>query len=181
VRLKGTTLRAYASVLARSRRLDAVLAVVPADVAALLRSPPLAGKWVDWRVIAEVLVAVEGLEGTTGVRKFARETLDETMVTYRPMVAGALRLFGTSPPTVFKRLNDLLRPGLEGLEYRYQPVSDRSGIMHATYAVDGEVPSSFFVAGMAVLELALELCSARGTVGLPERHGAASASYSIIW
>ncbi len=53
-------------------------------------------------------------------RWFSRESLKEMMPLLAPMVTGVLRLIGTSPSTVFKRMNDLVKSNIRGVDYRWE-------------------------------------------------------------
>jgi hypothetical protein len=180
--IKAATLRADVQWLQRENRLAAILERVPPSTALLLRDPPLASTWVDSQHGEAVLRALESVDGKFAVLRMSREKLrDGLLPPLRPMIAGVLRLFGTSPATLYRRMNDLVKTSVRGMEFIYQPVSTRAGVMQVRYDVEREVPTCMFISCMAALEIALELCGVQGTVSEPERISPASARFRIVW
>jgi hypothetical protein len=174
--------RSYVNWLVQDKKFGAVLERVPAVTAGLMRNPPLAGTWVERAHVVPIVVAVDALYGKAGVRRMSKATVgSELMEKLRPALAALLRIFGTSPATIYRRTNDMLKASMEGVECKFTSTSERSGIFELRYDLQEEVPMCSFVTFMATLEYALEVCSARGTVSEPERIGPAAASYRIIW
>jgi hypothetical protein len=155
IRLKGSTLRSY-------------IKAVEAD-------------WTEWKHMLAINNAIESLWGMNGVRDYARRTIAEMKGFHLTMLEGLLRLFGASPPTIFERLNDSIKNTCEGIDYQYQPLTDRSGIMEVHYAVAEEIPTSIFIGAIATLQEILRICGATGVVGNPERLSPTSARYAIRW
>jgi hypothetical protein len=183
MQVRGVTLRAYIQWLTRESLLAEVLTRVPPSTARLLKDPPRADVWVEGREVLNVVTAIDTLYGLDGVRRFARETLDQQIVpTHRPVLIGLLRMFGASPVTLFKRMNLLVRWNVKGMDYCYLATSERAGVMEVRYLAEEEIETSAFVSGATVMEALLELCSAEnGTVGEPERLSATSVAYQIKW
>jgi len=181
MRLKASTLRSYIAVLEKDNRRDAVMAQVPPETAAVIAEPPLPSTWVDWKHVVHITVAVESLAGMAGVRQLARRAVDEAKGPYVRVLETVLRLFGTSPAAIFKRMNDLTKNAIQNMEYAYTPISDRAGVMEVRYHVDFEVPTCMFVGGMSVMTAVMESCGIHGVVGEPERLSATSVAYKIRW
>ena len=181
VRIKATTFRSYVAILAGDGKRAAVMANVPPDTAALMRDPPLAGSWMDGRHVHDVLVAVDQIGGTGAVRDLARRATEDARRPYMSIVEGVLKLFGTSPATLFKRMNTLVSSILEGVDFRYTPSGDRGGVMDVTWSVDYMMPMCEFASLMPTFQALLESCGAKGSVGMPERVAPSRARYRIQW
>jgi hypothetical protein len=181
VRLKGSTLRSYVSVLTRDGHRDAVLAQVPPDTAAQITDPPLATAWVDFVHVVRITQAVEALYGTVGVREFARKAIDDAKKPHLRVLEAVMRLFGVSPASVFKRLNDVIKHTIENNIFSYAPTSDRSGVMEVRWLVDYEVPTCMFIGVATTFQVIFESCGVRGFVGAPERLGPGAARFRLQW
>jgi hypothetical protein len=180
--VKGATVRAHLKWLAKDGKLEAVLQRVPPETAALIRNPPLASTWIDSQVMEPMMCALEELGGKAAILRMSRDELREDLMTpLRPMIAGVLRLFGTSPATIYGRLNDMVKTTVRGMEFKFQSLSERSGSMEVRYDVEREIPTCMFVSCMAALEMVPELCGHRGRVGEPERLGPAVARFDVSW
>jgi hypothetical protein len=181
MRQKARMLRSFVSILEREGKRDAVIALVPPDTADLMRSPPLAGSWMDATHIHKIIQAVETLGGLPAVRELARKVTDDARQGYMFVVEGVLKLFGTSPATLFKRMNSLVASFLEGTDYRYTAKTDRSGEMVVEYSADYEIPICVFVSLVPAFQTLLSACGVTGIVGPPERLGPAKVRFQIQW
>jgi hypothetical protein len=179
--VKAASLRAHLKWLARENRLEAVLAKVPPAVAKLARDPPLPSTWLDVQLVEPILCALQELDGTQAVLRMARDELRADIIApLRGLIGGVLRLFGTSPATVYARMNDMVKTQVRGMDFRFEP-RERSGVMEVGYDVQREIPSCLFVACTAALEMVLELCGVQGRVGDPERLDRATVRFRISW
>jgi hypothetical protein len=181
LKVKAKTFRSYVSILTADGKYDAVLAIVPPDTAALMRDPPLPGSWMHGRHMHDVVVAVNAIGGLTAVRELTRRGTEDARKPYMNIVEGVLKLFGTSPATLFKRMNSLVSSILEGVTFRYTAVTERSGVMDVEWEVDYEMPACEFVGLVPTFQTLLSACGAKGVVGTPERLGPARARYAIQW
>jgi hypothetical protein len=181
MRLKAATLRHHIDWLAREHRLEAILQHVSPSTAALMRDPPLPATWIDLQEIEQVLSAIEAVDGPAAVRRASRAALEEVLPRRRILLTGLLRLFGANPATLYKRMNELVRNSIEGVEYAYSPSSEHSGVMNVQYRASHEIARALLIGQIATFEVILDVCSLRGTVGEPERHGPVRASYQIQW
>jgi hypothetical protein len=181
MRLKALTFRSYVVVLNRDGRRGAIMALVPPDTAALIADPPLAGSWMDLKPMMHLTQAVEKLGGMTAVRELARKGTDEARKPYMGVVEGVLKLFGVSPATLFKRMNALVSSFIEGIDYRYTPISDRSGAMEMEWDADFEIPMCVMIGQTPTFQVLLDACGVKGVVGQPERLGPKKARFLLHW
>src|SRR4051812_13135463 len=119
MRVKGLAFRCYVGWLQREKKTDAVIARLPASTAALLRDPPLPGAWIDGMDMVRIVSAIEMVAGLEAVRRCGRETIEDLLPKHHTLVTGLLRLFGATPATLFRRVNDLIRTSVEGISYTY--------------------------------------------------------------
>jgi hypothetical protein len=181
MRLKAATFRTYVSILMKDGMRDAVAALVPPETAALMRDPPLAGSWMGFASIVDLTVAVEKIGGMAAVRELSRKGTAEARKPYMNVVEGVLKLFGTSPATLFKRMNSLVASFIKGVEYKFVSTSDRSGVMEVAFDADYEVPMCAFVGQIPTYQSLLESCGVKGIVGMPERLSPQKARFTIQW
>jgi hypothetical protein len=181
-KLKASTLRAYTKWLARERKLEDVLKRVPDATVEVARNPPLASTWIENEHLERLVAAVAATEGKPGVLRMARDIArGELAPPLRPLASAVLRLFGTSPATIYRRLNDVVRTTCSGIAFNYRELGPREGVMEIRYIDEREISIWAFVASVPTLEAVLELCGAQGTVADPIRTGPNSATYQIQW
>jgi hypothetical protein len=181
IRIKAAWLRPLISVLIEEHKLDAVKALVPPDTAALLVRPPLETTWIDFQHNVRIIEAIEKLAGTIAVRDFSRKMTDKARKPYLRIVEGLLRMFGTSPATLFKRVDDIARGFVTNHHFKYAPINERSGMMEIFYDVDYPIPDCIFVSSMPSFETLLNMCGVKGMVYSPERLGPQRARFRIEW
>jgi hypothetical protein len=181
LKVKANTFRSYIRILTEDGKLDAVAALVPGDTAQLMRNPPLPGSWMDGRHMHDIVVAVDAGGGLAAVRELSRRGTADARKPYMSIVETVLKLFGTSPATLFKRMNKLVDSFLQGVDFRYTPQTERSGVMEVEWSVEYEMPSCEFVGLMPTFQTLLDSCGAKGVVGMPERMGRNKARYRIQW
>ncbi len=179
-RAKALYFRWYISILAKDGKRDAVMAKVPQDTAALIANPPLASSWVELLHIENVLRAVETIGGMPAVRELSRKATEEARKPYMNVVESVLKLFGASPAILFKRMNLLLRH-VEGVNYHYTAINDRSGVMEVEWVSGHEIPDCVVVTQLPVFQALLDSCGVKGVVGSPERLGPNQVRFQIQW
>jgi hypothetical protein len=175
MRLKAATFRAYVAMLEHDSKRDAVMALVPPETAALMARPPLAGSWMDLTHMQRLIHAVDKIGGLAAVRDFARRAVADARKPYMGVVEGVLKLFGTSPATLLKRMNALVR------SFRFVPSSERAGVMEIEWATEHKIAMCEFVAQVPSLQTLLDACGVKGVVGPPERLAANRARFHIQW
>jgi hypothetical protein len=181
IRLKGSVIRSYLKLIASDGRTPALLEHVPPETKLLVATPPLASTWTDWKHMLALNAAIEELWGIAGVRDYSRRNIVDTRGFNAWMIESLLRLFGTSPPTILKRLNESIRSTCEGIEYNYIAGSERACSVESRYASDEPIPDSIFIGSIATLEEILRLCRVQGKVSEPERLTPNSARFSLRW
>jgi hypothetical protein len=181
-RVKGTTLRAYLKYLKEQSQLDGIRTRVSPESAKVMADPPLPGSWVDARVLQEMVEAVyQTRGGEEAVLVMGRAVTREMLPGFVGVLQGVLKIFGASPAFIFPRLNDLLRPIVQGQDYRYTAGAERNGTMDVSYATKQPAPYSAFVSSMLAVELVFHLCGVKGRCGRPEVTGPQSARFSVSW
>jgi hypothetical protein len=181
IRIKGMTIRAYLHYVARQERRQEIMAWLPADTVALIENPPLPTTWLEWRHLEDIVVAVEKVQGMDGVRYMSERTIEESRRPYVRALEGLIRLFGTSPATIYKRMNDIVRNSIENTEYNWVATSTRSGTMEVVYGGDRTIPDCIFVGGVPAIAGILHFCGVRGVVSEPRRLGPRQVRYEVTW
>ena len=180
--MKGAVVRSYLKHLDKEKLLGRVVEQLSEEHAALLRTPPLVGTWVDAWALIETSRVVLAIGGPEAMKRMARETAD-THSRYdfiRPFLLGVMRLFGVSPATLFSRLDDLAKTSVEGMAFRYTAKTATSGTIEVRYLIDKPIPAFCWMATTAVLENIFAICKIKGTVGEP-RISQNSAVYDLSW
>jgi hypothetical protein len=146
-----------------------------------MTDPPLAGSWMELRHMHHIEHAVEKIGGMVAVRDLARKGTEDARKPYMAVVEGVLKLFGTSPATLFKRMNALVSTFIEGIDYKYVSTTERSGVMEVEFKAEYEIPTCIFAGQIPTFETLLNACGVKGVVGQPERIGPNKARYPIQW
>jgi hypothetical protein len=181
MRVKAKAFRSYIHILECLGKREAVVAAVPPATAKLMADPPLPGSWMDEHHMHHIIEAVEKIGGLVAVRELARRGTEEAREPYMNLVEGVLKLFGTSPATLFKRMNLLVSSLLEGIDYTYTSTGERSGFMDMQWSASYEIPTCVFVAQIPTFQTLLDACGVHGVVGTPERLGPQRARFPIQW
>jgi hypothetical protein len=181
-RVKGGIFRSHVLYLKKHHKLEAVLARLSPKTAALVTTLPLASSWVEGPALDEIVEAVDALEGTAAVLEMEEAMLRLDVVPLvLPMLQGILRICGTSPATLLKRFGDITRTSVQGLDFRYEPTSERSGQMEVRYSTHKAMARCSFMTTVPALMAAVRICGIQGTVSDPVIHGPRSAVYRICW
>jgi hypothetical protein len=179
IRLKASTFRSYVKLLVADGRLAEVRAQVPPDTQRMLDDPPLASTWMEWRHTEAMVLAIEKQWGTPAIRDYSRRSIAEMRGINLRIAEGILRIFGMSPATVYKKMNDSIRSLCEGMEYEYTSLGERVGRIEASYAEP--VPDCVMLGTVASLEEILRICRVKGTVDGPKRLSPKSAEFHVSW
>jgi hypothetical protein len=181
-RVKASILRAHIKWLQSEGRLEAVRAKVSEPTAKVMDDPPLASSWMESAPLDEIVEQIEVLDGLAGVRRVTAMTLHEQVHrVVEPMIRGIMRIIGTSPHTLYKRLNELLKTVILDVEYQWTPTGDNAGTLSVRYLRGQNVPMRTFICGIAGFEKVLNMCGAAGTVSDPVRRGHNLADFHIEW
>jgi hypothetical protein len=181
-RTKGSIFRAHLKWLQQEGKLETVRLKVSSPTQRMMDDPPLASSWIDSPPLDEIMEQIEVLDGLEGVRRVSMMTLRDQISGFMvPMVRGIMRVIGTSPATLYKRMGDLVRTVMQDVEYQWTPTGGNAGTLNVKYPRGHNVPMRTFVAAVPGFENTLELCGATGTVSEPVRRGTNSADFHIKW
>ena len=101
---KGTLMRGWRDVLLKERLLEAVLARLTPEVAAMLRDPPASTEWVDvayYECVAQAVCDQVGEERLDPLFVDAQRT--GWVILLSRWLGGIVRVFGASPGAVLSR------------------------------------------------------------------------------
>ena len=181
-RIKGNTFRAHVAYLKENGLCDAVLARLSPEAAALVVQPPLPASWVSGALLDEICVAVHALKGKETLLQMERAVIWGPLTKmFIPILQGLFRVLGASPGALAARFQDVVKRHVEGMEFRYEPVSENSGTMTIRFATDRPVPAAAFTACYASMENIFLVCGVKGTVIGPEMVGPQSARFRMSW
>ncbi len=175
------TLRAYLRELERRGVFAHVRARVSASTRALFDDPPPASSWIDAAPIEDLMGVVSEQSGEGEVRALSRDAQKSLVPLLRPLIEGALRLFGTSPPTLYTRLDLLTKTSLRGVSFSWVARGAHEGDVVVRFVDRRQVPGHVFVSFASSLELVLELCGKQGTVSAPVMANGQSARFAVAW
>jgi hypothetical protein len=181
-RLKASALRGFAGEARALEIYDQVAARVHPSTRALMGSPPPASVWIDASITEDVLRAVEAVRGRAALRDFSRRgLLASTAPLLRPMVEPLLRLFGTSPATLFARAELLTATTSRGVAFAYAPGGARAGAMVVSFPERAEAPLHTLFAFAGTLEVVFSWCGVEGKVSDPTVTAPNAGRYAITW
>jgi hypothetical protein len=183
--VKGSVLRAYLAVLAKTPHAAAtvdVLTTLDPEAARLMREPPLAGTWVDGIAFARIIEALHRCGGDAAVLAVAHDALEQqTIRSLTLMVQGILRVFATSPVFLLSRFGELIRTTSRGIVMEWTSLSERSGRMQVTHETDVPLPAPCFLTTIPALERMVALCNVKANVSRPELRAHNVSRYLLDW
>jgi hypothetical protein len=169
VEVKGSLVRAVVLTLEAHGLREQVLARVSPNAAALIREVPVATRWVEGRLHDEILEALLQIVGPDGLRELNKEAVERGL---NPLLLSTamrlIRVFGTSPASLFSRFDRVSGTTARGVVYRYVPTSETSGWFEIEYPSVRNLPLGPFIATGGALSMAFQLCGVTGTFGEPE-------------
>lgn len=138
------------------------LASMKPETRAALTNPSLAS-WHDGSIVIDAAEAVQRLAGDAGVDAMnyaaVKHSLGPVMA---PFMKVTLALFGTSPATLLKRMNDSLGTVMKGVKADWVPATATSGRLTITHPDDVKPVS--WPCWQGSLRFTFEMCGAVGTV-----------------
>jgi hypothetical protein len=180
-RVKGNIVRGWSRVLERQALLEKLRSRLKPSTVTFFADPPLAASWVDSSPLTELFLALYETSGRAAALKFARDTTDEVSPFYIGVLSGVLRLFGTSPASLFARLNDFSKLTMEGVAYRWKSTSERSGFIEVVYPADYKMTAPQYLSVVPSFEIMFTICKIKGTIGDPELLNDHSARFEARW
>jgi hypothetical protein len=164
--VKGFHFRGILAALEQERLLDEVRTRLPPDILAFVDRPPLAGAWVDGRVMDAMAEAVRVARGPQALRKVQKAAVTRgAMLVLKPVVESVMRVLGVAPSTILGQLNRLQGSAVRGVEHEFRSTGPSGGTLITTVMAD--VPDSFFEGTAGSMEALCELCGATARVATP--------------
>jgi hypothetical protein len=180
--IKGGSFRAYVKRLTEDNKLEEVLQRVSPEAQALARTPPMPSSWVDAHRLAEMVEVVYALQGREGVLRLGRDVVQRELEPFfLPMLRGIMRVVGISPASLFSRYQNILRPIVQGQDFRYEVTSPRSGTMDIRYDTTATLHWPVFAQNIAGFESIFRVCGIRGTIGELEILGPQHVRFPLSW
>src|SRR4051812_15207548 len=159
----GAIIQGYLKTIDRMGLRAAVRERVSERTKAVMDKPPLVISSVSGSILDDMMMAVAAVRGIDAVREVAsRSMVDSLGVVLRTLFTSTLKLFGRSPRSIFERVGTLSAAMIRGLEFKYQPLDETSGIV--SIAFPAPVSEAYQAAWEGTLEYAYALCDTTGTV-----------------
>jgi hypothetical protein len=140
---------------------DAFAAMKPETRAAL--ESPSSTNWHDGMVVIDAAEAVLRLAGEAGVEEMnytaVKRSLGPVMA---PFLRVTLALFGASPDSIIKRMNDSLGAVMRGVRSEWQPSGPKSGRIIITHPDD--VRDVSWPCWKGSLRFTYDLCGVKGEI-----------------
>jgi hypothetical protein len=173
VESKGSYVRGLAAAIQREKLFDAVIARLDGDAKSLLLDPPPATAWISNDHIDRIHIAIADASDLAMCHRVGREAAGLGLVpVLEGFVAGALRLFGATPHTLFSRIAEINKLSSRGVTMSYAQTGERTGTLTLSYFVPRDVPDAGRHAISGALEVAFDLCRMPGgTIQPPPRTG----------
>src|SRR3954469_21663872 len=128
--LAGAIIQGYLKTIDRMGLRAEVRERVSERTRGVMDKPPLVVSMVSGTVLDDMMVAVTAVRGIDAVREIAARSMADSLgVVLKTLLTNTLRLFGRSPRTIFERLGTLSAPMIRGLDFKYQPLDDTSGLV----------------------------------------------------
>jgi hypothetical protein len=179
--VKGSFLRGYSGALERNGLLGLVRERASPRLREALELPPPTSSWVDYGLCEEILRLVEAARGLIGVRKLGHDVVAASVApSMQIVVNGLLRLFGTSPGTLFGFMSKAAGQTIRGIEYGYEARSTASGVMTVTFPQRQSVEAAVWHSTAGGLEVVFETCGVVGHVQDPVAEGN-GAQFRVSW
>ncbi|MEI8255073.1 MAG: hypothetical protein WCJ30_05310 [Deltaproteobacteria bacterium] len=183
--VKGTVMRGRAAALREQGWLVKVEKHLDPATLAMVNEPPVTSTWIEGARVAEIDDVVRDVLGDRVLEELAAMTVRRSIgPLLRAAVEGTLRLFGTSPATLFARLDRLSASTVRGMSFSWETAGARGGSMTVTYPGSADVPLSTFISIRAGFEGVFDMCGAKGTSRLAVRSEAPprnSGRFDISW
>ena len=165
---KASSVRGIVEVLRRERTFDQVLNSVSADSRELMLHPPAASAWIPSTRVEPIMDAVLACSGPNACRRVVR---DASLLVQVPMMtsmlSGLLRVFGSTPHTLYMRVHDQMKLIRRGCHADYMRVGEKACRLRVTFLAQSVVSQSTALGLAGGLEIPLLVTNVRGTVSDP--------------
>ena len=136
------------------------LAAMKAETRAALENPS-STSWHDGSIVIDAAEAVHRFAGNEGVEAMNFAALKQSLgPVVAPFLKVTLTLFGGTPDTLIKRMNDSLSTVMKGVRTEWQPTGPRAGRLTITHPDD--VRDVSWPCWRGSLRFTFDLCSVKG-------------------
>lgn len=140
------------------RREELLAAMKPATREAM--NNPSSARWHDGDVVLDSAKAVDALLGREAVEEMSYQAVKKSMgPVMEPFLRVSLALFGTSPSTIYKRMNDSLKTVMQNVTASWAPRDEHSGTLTISHPDD--VPEVSWASWKGSLRYVFDLCGAK--------------------
>jgi hypothetical protein len=177
----GSILRTNLEWVTKAGLAPAVRARVPEETRALFDHPPLPSSWISARHIDALLEALFAVGGEEKVLQLAEET---TRASFGPVLLPLLKtfvvLFGTSPATMFSRLDSTVAVYMKGASFTFEEAGENGGVLRLR-AVD-QPARAWFLQWKGRLRFAFEMARVSGSIDSCDVDtDGKGAAYRVTW
>src|SRR5262249_46375620 len=129
-RVAAMMFRSYLSMFESRGLLEKLRPKMTPSLAAIVARPPFPVAWVESGLLYEMLELAGDATSYDDIRQIAYEnTSQQTGQMIVPMLRTLLRLWGTTPATIFKNMSSVVSVQVKGTKLVYVPETDTSGVM----------------------------------------------------
>jgi hypothetical protein len=158
--LTGIVIRGYVQTLEREGLLAAVRAAVPESTRKLIDKPPLVVSTVSGTVLDDLLLALEQERRPGAPRAIARRTGNDSFgPVLKPLLQGRMRMFGSSPATLFARAGQLSALMVREVDFDFRSTGDAAGTLAAPFP--SAPPRATFAAWEGICEFIRDFSGVR--------------------
>lgn len=156
--------RGYCSALADRDVLAKVREVAPPAVQKVLDQPPLPIGWVPSELMDAFFGAMGKVLTLAEVRAIGYTSVrDNIGPILRPILRGLLRVFGTTPASIFGHFDKVTAIMIRGMKFEWKSGGPTSGTM--TLLSPAPMPDATYAGFEGAFLFAFDVCSVKGTVG----------------
>lgn len=154
---------------------QALEAMKPETRAAL--TTPSSANWHDGSVVIDAAEAVHTLAGDAGVESMNYQAVKQSLgPIMAPFIKVTLALFGTSPETIIKRMNDSLGTVMKGVRTEWVKSGPKSGRIIITHPDD--VKEVSWPCWKGSLRFTYDMCGVKGEIN---PHRASASTRTLVF
>jgi hypothetical protein len=134
--VNGTVLRAYVDHVRGLGLEQDVRKRLSPEALQKVDHPPLPLSWFDSRLTDQISIAVYELAGRDAVREMGRAMTSKSLARLlRPLIATSMSLFGSTPASIFSRLETFSSLMVRNAEFHWSPAGAAAGSMALRHGV----------------------------------------------
>ena len=156
------------------------LAVMRPETRAAIENPS-STSWHDGMVVLDLLVAVRQFASDEGVEALNYDAVKHSLgPVLAPFLKVTLALFGGSPESIFKRMNDSIGTVMKNVRAEWKPTGPSQGRLTLTYPDD--VNDVSYASWKGSLRFVFDLCAVKGVITpRPAEATARSIVFDCSW